>query len=94
MLQEAQNDPPEPGNLIGGVVLQEQEHENHNVDQQRQHEHAQSPPQVLLSPSQPPSPSIIQHTRNEETAQTYLMLATMLKYLNNGRAFAENHLED
>lgn len=97
MLQEAQNDPPEPGNLIGGIVLQEQEHENHNVDQPRQHEHAQSPqsPQVLLSPSQPPSPPpIIQHTRNEETAQTYLMLATMLKYLNNGRAFAENHLED
>lgn len=97
MLQEAQNDPPEPGNLIV-VREQEEEHANQidnnpNVDQrEHEQEHYQSPPHP-----QPPQNHNINNRnncRNEETFQTYLTLATMLKYLNNGSTFAENHLED
>lgn len=102
MLQEAQNDPPEPGNLI---VVREQEEEpanqidnNPNVDQQEhEQEHYQSPPHPQPPPPVTQNHNINNHNnycRNEETFQTYLTLATMLKYLNNGSAFAENHLED
>lgn len=86
MLQEAQNDPPEPGNLIANdavMAVGERELEN-DRDRQQEQQH---------QPEIHPNPPTHDH-RNEETYQTYLMLATMLKYLNNGHAFSENHLED
>lgn len=91
MLQEAQHDAPEPGNLIDRGIQLEQGHENNanehrvvniNIDHR---EHEQDQTQSNLN----------NHMhRDPDTYQTYLMLATMLKYLNNGNAFAENHMED
>lgn len=92
MLQEAKNDPAEPGNLI---VMREQEPLEHEQENQIDYNVDASPRQDS------PPPQIIQNSHNNinnnrdpETYETYLMLATMLKYLNNGNAFAENHLED
>lgn len=88
MLQEAQNDPPEPGNLFANdavVAGEERELESDpQTDRQQQQQHQ---PEIHQNPP-------LHNHRNEETYQTYLMLATMLKYLNNGHAFSENHLED
>lgn len=89
MLQEAQNDPPEPGNLLT-IWEKVQEHDQNqslhpileNVIPQHS-EPIQYPPLITLN-----------NHRHEDSFQNYLMLASMLKYLNNGSAFAENHLED
>lgn len=85
MLQEAKNDPPEPGNLNesaeSGTAV------DPSADQLRPIHHQDQ------LPHQHPQPPLHSH-RNEETYPAYLMLATMLKYLNNGNAFSENCLED
>lgn len=108
MLQEAQNDAPEPGNLnelraqeppiehdytetnYGGerVVVDVNIDRGHDLHEHHRDEHhpQQNDQNEHLLPNN-------MH-RNSETYQSYLMLATMLKYLNNGNAFAENHMED
>lgn len=108
MLQEAQNDPPEPGKLVVDPTdhqeQQQQQHPTPKHDQGNQLNHSRNENIInnnlefidhhdSQEQEQEPSSRINSH-RNEETYQTYLMLATMLKYLNNGNAFAENHLED
>lgn len=96
MLQEAQHDAPEPGNLIDREVQLEQGHENNgnehrvvnvNIDHRKHDQQDQNQ-------SNHNNNNILQRVRDPETYQTYLTLATMLKYLNNGNAFAENHMED
>lgn len=79
MLQEAQNDPPEPGNEI----LQQEENDRINrIDEDRQE---------VNDPSEVNSGVGI---RRSEDFDKYLILAKMLTYLNNGSPFAENRLED
>lgn len=39
-------------------------------------------------------PAVVGNIRRNEDFDKYLMLAKMLRYLNNGSAFAENCLED
>lgn len=105
MLQEAQHDPPESGNLTTPT----EEQGNHGQDRDEDRRPAepstqqQQPPPPQHHLHQPPNhrqpdqehrPITLHNRRNDETFDTYLMLATMLKHLNNGHAFAENHLED
>lgn len=110
MLQEAKDDPPEPGNLFVMVVREEDQatSDSHPQEQTKyikvnqreegEEEETNAPENFnnLVSRSPEPIAQNIPHYpgRNEETYPSYLMLATMLKYLNNGNAFAENCLED
>lgn len=91
MLQEAQNEPPEPGNLLVVIERDAEENEKEQEVEEGNDPHANADrPEPEMHRNPPP----IHDHRSEETYQAYLMLATMLKYLNNGNAFSENHLED